>query len=200
MKLFRAISAISAIAMSALSVAPAISQTALTVVKDAEGSVYVRGLGANSPTEFIFSNVQTTRNTVSNACGGVILRGSTSQPLPSQLTVGGGSITVGDLPVALLPTCVSGAWQIEPTGNFRTPDGRVVIVGQTPNTAIPVGFTGDRVRSATANSCGLVRLRSSNSFTVGGSFTVAGSSFTVADLQVKNAPLCRSGITYLAVE
>ncbi|NJO85296.1 MAG: hypothetical protein HC818_00025 [Synechococcaceae cyanobacterium RM1_1_27] len=180
-----------------LAMTPALAQTSLTVTKDADGSVYIRGLAPSSPTDLTFTGTQTTRNVVANSCGGVIIRGNQTTPLPTQIEVGGTDIDVPGLPLAVLPGCVAGAWNVPPTGNFKTPDGRVVIIGQTPNTAIPVTYEGDRVRSATANACGFIRIRSSNTFTVAGSFVVGGQTFVVNDIAQALPPLCRQGVTYL---
>lgn len=184
-----------AIAASLVAVAPAYSQ--IVSVKDTEGRVYVRGLTPQAPVDFTFVGTNQSRQVVSNACGAVIVRGSTGLPIAANITVGTTPIDVAALPLGILPACTAGAFTVPVTANFKTANGQVVVIGQTPNTAILVSQLGDRVRRVTPNACGFARLASSASFTVGGTFNVSGTNLNVDTIATGLPPLCRAGALYL---
>jgi hypothetical protein len=197
MKAFKSILAIAA-GLSALgNVAPAFSQ--IVSVKDTDGRVYVRGLTPQAPVDFTFIGTTQSRQVVSNSCGAVIIRGTTAAPLAASITVGSSPVDVASLPLGLLPTCTAGAFTVPVTSNFKTATGQVVVIGQTPNTAILVSQLGDRVRRVTPNTCGFARLASSANFTLGGTFTVSGTSLNVDSIATGLPPICRTGVLYLPV-
>jgi len=174
----------------------------LVVDKDANGAIYAGGLPASTSTELVFSGITQNRSVVANSCGAISLRGSSRSPLPATLTVGGSSIDISSLPVQLKPTCIAGAWNVTPTTNFRTSSGEVIIIGQTPNSAIQTSFAGSTVRRANTNACGFAKISSSGSFTPSGEFTITGQSgtFDVSSLTTKaNPDICRNGVLYRAV-
>ena len=179
----------------------ALPSYALDVVKDSTGSIYVTGLTPSSSTEFVFSGVTQTKSVVANGCGAITLSGNANAPLPSQVTVGGNAIDIATLPTQLMPTCSGGVWNVTPTGNFKTSTNKVVILGQTANTAIQVNYSGSTARRATSNLCGIARIRPSASFTSSGPFTITGDTGTYdfATLTLAaNPDICRNGIRYVA--
>lgn len=200
MKAFNRIKPILLIAASLAAVgnvAPAFSQ--IVSVKDAEGRVYVRGLTPQIPLDFTFIGTNQSRQVVSNGCGAVILRGTTALPIAANITVGSTPVNVAALPLGLLPACTAGAFAVPVPANFKTASGQVVIIGQTPNTAILVAQLGDRVRRVTPNACGFARLATSASFTLAGTFNVNGTSVNVDTVSTGLPPICRTGNLYLPV-
>jgi hypothetical protein len=109
------------------------------------------------------------RSVTSDRCGGLTI-GTATSPQLSDFSIGGTLISVGSLPVGLRPTCklTSGtyAYDVVPSGNFKTSDGRVFLKSIP---SLPTGF-GDRriytistqgsttTRTARANGCGIARL------------------------------------------
>ncbi|MCA6593377.1 MAG: hypothetical protein IM535_15025 [Pseudanabaena sp. M38BS1SP1A06MG] len=193
---------ISALALtSVVSGAIAMGANAQSVYKDPNGAIYATGLTPSTSTEFVFSSINQSRSVVANSCGAISLRGTSTSPLPATIIVAGTSINVSSLPVQLLPTCTAGSWNVTPSENFRTSTGQVVIIGQTPNTALSVSYYGSAIRRANANLCGSARIAPSGSFTPSGPFTITGQSgtFDVATLTQKaNPDICRNGVTYVA--
>lgn len=187
---------------SVVSGAIAQSASAIEVYKDTSGNVYATGATPSLATEFVFTGVTQTKSVVSNSCGAISLKGSSTSPLPSTVTIFGNDYNVSAFSTALKPTCTAGVWNVAPTGSFKTSAGEVVIIGLTPNTAIPINFSGSVVKRPTANLCGIAKISNGGSFTPSGAFTITGQtgSFDVATLTVKaNPDICRNGVTYRAL-
>lgn len=190
--------ALAAIASGAI--AP-LSANAIEVYKDSSGAIYVSGATPSLATEFVFTGVSQTKSVVSNSCGAISLKGSSTSPLPSVVNILGSEYNIGTFSTALKPTCTAGSWNVAPTGSFKTSSGEVVIIGLTPNTAIAVNFSGTAVKRPTANLCGIAKISNGGSFTPAGTFTITGQTgaYEVASLNVKaNPDICRNGVRYVA--
>lgn len=105
----------------------------------------------------------------------------------------GSNIDVAALPTQLLPSCQSGVFAEARTANFKTPEGRIILVGFTPGSAVAVATPRAVTRRATVNGCGYARVTSSSSFTLPDSFSYMGTEYTVASLpDASKPPVCRS--------
>jgi len=197
MKAFKPFLLLTAALAAIVNVAPSYSQ--IIAIKDLEGRVFVRGLTPATPAEFTFLNVNQSRILVSNDCGAVVVRGSTAIPVANSITVNSTVVNTTTLPLGVLPPCVGGAFATPVTGNFKTANGQVVVIGNAANSAITVTQLINRVRRGTANACGISRLASSASFTVAGDFEVAGTSLNYDTIATGLPPICRGGTLYLPV-
>lgn len=105
----------------------------------------------------------------------------------------GQTIDPSTLPTQLLPSCRSGSFSEPRTENFKTPEGRIILVGYTPGQAVAIATPRAVTRRATVNGCGFARIRSSSTFTLPASFSYMGTEYTVASLpDAGKPPVCRS--------
>ena len=79
--------------ISSGAIAP-LAASAIEVYKDTSGSVYVTGATPSLATEFVFTGVTQTKSVVSNSCGAISLKGSSTSPLPSTVTIFGNDYNV----------------------------------------------------------------------------------------------------------
>lgn len=105
----------------------------------------------------------------------------------------GETIDPATLPTQLLPTCSGGSFSESRAENFKTPEGRIILVGYTPGQAVAIATPRAVTRRATVNGCGFARVRSSSSFTLPDKFNYMGTEYTVASLpDAGTPPVCRS--------
>lgn len=141
----------------------------------------------------------TTRRVTANACGLVVIRDSSTNPLTNLQTVDGTAINQAALPTQLLPRCVDGVLEEARTANFKTGTGDVVIV-KTPNTVYEAVYRGGRIRNVTANACGFAAINESDSYSWASNPTIVigGTTHTIATMaQANPEPICRTGQLYV---
>lgn len=167
------------------------------VFKDSAGAVYITGRTPTSRLQVTYNDVPRTRSVSANGCGLLVVRPSTSLPIPATIRVNGADITVASLTAETLPRCTGSTLEVPRTTNFKTADGSVVVVGLTANTAYSVGYNGvGSVRNATANACGFSKLSANSRYPATGTIVIAGTNYNLATVATQAPPLCRSGILY----
>ena len=167
------------------------------VFKDNQGAVYITGQSPTSKLTITYNDVPRTRSISANGCGLVVIRPSTSLPIPATIKVGSTDITVASLTTETIPKCNGSTLEVPRTQNFKTADGSVVVVGLTPSTAYTVAYNGvGSTRNATANACGFSRLSASTKYPATGTVAISSTNYNLATVPVKAPPLCRSGILY----
>lgn len=130
---------------------------------------------------------------LAGSCGEVRINAPSDGSNYSYIKAEGTSIDPSTLPTQLLPSCNGGTFTEARTGHFKTPQGRIILVGFTPGQAVAVATPRAVVRRATVNGCGFARVRSSSSFTLPAEFTYEGNKITVASLpDAGSPPVCRS--------
>ena len=130
---------------------------------------------------------------LAGSCGEVRINAPSDGSNYSYIKAEGTSIDPSTLETKLLPSCSNGQFTEARTTNFKTPQGRIILVGFQPGQAVAVATPRAVVRRATVNGCGFARVRSSSSFTLPASFTYEGSEVTVASLpDAGSPPVCRS--------
>jgi hypothetical protein len=163
-----------------------------TLYRVGNNEIYISGT-ANGTAEVLLPRT-TTRAATANACGVVVVRGSTSSPLNGTITAGSSSADFATLPTNTIPSCNSTTGQLaEPrTANFKTAEGAAVFVGQTPLSAVSVSFPSASTRRLTLNACGFNRIRASATTPLPTTFTYGGQQYTVSSLpDAGQPPLCR---------
>jgi len=191
MKAFKLISLFALGAIAATAVVP-MSMSAQVLTKDADGRVYIRTGSARTPFEVEFGSSPVTRRVLANECGLMVVRPIVRTELPSSVNFSGQAITPSLLTVATIPRCVNGQLEITPSGNFRTINNDVVLVGTTANLAQDVEIVGKRVRRFNSNACGVVSIVNSASFNIGGSIKPDGGSFVSTNgISTQARPICR---------
>jgi hypothetical protein len=181
--------------------APAFSQSIPSgLFRDSNNHVYLMNQTASAPATLVYTDATRTRNLTASACGTVTISGTTTNPIPANFTVGGTAIDVAALPTQLLPRCTNGALEEARPANFKTAAGQVVLVGQSPNTAVQMTYSAPRDRAARANACGFVRWSSTASAPHTTSTNVRfgnGTVTTIGSLPTMIPPYCRSGNLYV---
>jgi hypothetical protein len=130
---------------------------------------------------------------LAGSCGEVRINAPSDGSNYSYIKAEGTSIDPNTLETKLLPSCSNGQFTEARPNNFKTPQGRIILVGFTPGQAVAVATPRAVVRRATVNGCGFARVRSSSSFTLPAKFTYEGSEITVANLpDAGSPPVCRS--------
>ena len=174
------------------------------VYKDASNNIYFKtSAGATVPVGLAAQSA--TRSVTSDRCGGLTV-GSATRPQDTPFTINGVSIDPASLSVGLKPSCkLSGgsyAYDVEPTGNFKTSSGQVFVKTTTAN---PTGFgdrrilsittSGSATRNLKANACGIASIRSTSSAPITGAteFSHNGNNYTVTDLPVHTASCVNAG-------
>jgi hypothetical protein len=172
---------------------------AAEVYKDSLGKVYVSGVTPSTDVEFVFTGLTQTKSYISDTCGAIYIKGSATSPIPSSVVLPSGTtVNTTTLTVGLKPKCTTGAWDVTPTTNLKTPTNEVIIIGQTPNAAVSVNFTGATVKKTSADTCGIAKI-GGTSFTPSGTVIVAGVTSTVASMTTKaNPDICKTGVRYVA--
>lgn len=104
------------------------------------------------------------------------------------------------LALSILPAFASGASAQMYNGNSvfkveRNGQPIVYIGEQTPNADVPVTFVGaDRTRRVSANGCGLITLRNSDTAPLSGLKSVDGNVINIATLPTRLIPRCVDGV------
>lgn len=185
-----------AIAPSILMGLPAsASISGFQIHKDSKGAVYFTG-APNSELTVTLDGLTQTRNVTANACGLVIIRPSTTRPIPASFLIGTNTVTQASLPTQLLPKCNTTTGQLEEarTADFKTAEGAVVVVGQTPSASVQMSFAGGRARKVQVNACGFGKISNSTTspFAANASFTPAGgSAVTYGSLPQQHPYICK---------
>jgi hypothetical protein len=161
--------------------------------------VYVTGLSADSQFEVTYPAIQKSKDIKADACGFLVIRNSTTNPVTGTITVAGTSVDTTTLPTNLLPRCTNGTPEQARSTNFKTPTGDIVIVGNAASSFKSVTLPQSQVRRTRANACGYVRLASSNSYqhTNTMALTLNGTATTIGNLTQKDAPICRGNVMYV---
>lgn len=194
----------SAAAIVASTAAPAMANMP-SVFRDAENNVYLTGHTPQSRQTMTYEGMMRSRDFQANACGAIILRNSSTNPIAGTIRVGGTDVSAAALPTQLMPNCLpSGQFEEARPNNFKTANGDVVIVGRTPGSYTTVQTPQNRDRAASANACGIVRFTNSTSFqhspTTIVRYAVNGqmqSPRPISDLELQEPPLCSRGQLYV---
>ncbi len=175
--------------------------------KDAANNITFFGT-PNATISVGLEGAASSRSVTSDRCGGLTI-GTLSNPIASgaSFTIDSESIDTTGFATALKPTCklISGsyAYDVVPSGNFRTPQGLVFLKNST---AKPSGF-GDRriynlgvngtsARSLKLNACGLGTIKSPATapFNTNTSFTYNSQPYTVGGL-TEDFAICKNAGT-----
>lgn len=168
------------------------------VTENGQTTVYISGT-PNGTALIDLGFVDRFSSRVAGACGEIRLSATTVGSAPAiQVGSPGTSVNIATLPVQLLPNCTNGSFAESRSANFKTPAGEVVIVGQTPGSAVLLNIPRDTERQVRINACGFGTLRNSTSFSIPANFTVNGTARALATLPTApNPPRCTSGIGYI---
>jgi hypothetical protein len=180
----------------------AFAQSIPPVFRDAQNNVYVTGQSPSSSVSMTYQGLSRSRDYQANSCGWILLRPSTTSPVPATFTAGGSAVTTANLPVQLLPGCNNGVPQEARTAHFRTNEGTVVLVNQTPGGYVTVQTPTDKVRKVTANACGIAKFSNSTSYQHSDSTRIQLSQATgvdtISDLgAAQDALLCSRNQLYV---
>lgn len=183
---------------SSLTPAAAIQYNSASVYKATENgitTVYIDGT-AGSKVAVDLGQVSKTISKLPAACGDVRISIPKGNPNFTGLTVDGTAIDYASLPVQTLPTCTNGQFSEARTANFKTAKGQVVIVGKSPSTSVSVTVMADSLRDIAVNGCGNALLRASKGSTLPDTFTINGTSYTLASLpDAGHGPVCKKSST-----
>ena len=134
---------------------------------------------------------------LAGSCGEIVLSGSTVGTSPT-LKINSTTVTIASLPTQLLPTCTSGSFAESRSANFKTPDGKVVLVGNTAGTSATLDIPKATVKTVKINACGFGSFKGSDSAPLPTTFKVGSTTYTVASLpDAMDAPKCSSGMGYV---
>lgn len=135
----------------------------------------------------------TTATKVANPCGLVIF--STLDNPSQQLFIPATnqSINYSALPIQTLPTCSTGNLSEPRTSNFKTPDGKTVLVGQTGS--VTAQYLLRRKRSGSFNACGF-KTSTIKNYAAAGADSIQidfnNQSQSIGDLNpIDSLPICR---------
>jgi hypothetical protein len=171
-----------------------------TTHQDDKGNVWFGGPN-NGTVAVTIGNTERTRNLKADACGLIILRGTTAVPLPATFSVAGSPVNPATLPQQLLPKCsAAGVLEEARTANFKTVDGKIVIVS-TPNATPVMTWLADLTRNIKTNACGFGKLANSTTKPFSGSAVISIGSdtpVTYSNIPVQPTWKCdsKTGITY----
>lgn len=128
---------------------------------------------------------------VANPCGLAIF--STLDNPGQSLFVAGARINYQNLPIQTIPACKAGVLSEPRPNNFKTAEGRTVLVGQTGS--VTAQYLVRRKRSGSFNACGFRTVNIKNTATLGADsigVTFAGQTSSMGDLnQVDSLPICK---------
>lgn len=128
---------------------------------------------------------------LANPCGLAVF--STLPNLAQSLRVAGVRINYQNLPVQTLPVCSAGVLSEPRPNNFKTADGKTVLVGQTGS--VTADYLDRRGRNTTFNACGFRTVNILKASTLGADsiiVTFAGQSNGMGDLnQIQSLPICK---------
>lgn len=189
---------VAAIASSGLPAA-AIQYGTNNVYRVGSGSsavVYFHGTASSSISADI-GYVSKVSSKLAGSCGEIVLSGSTVGTSPT-LKVNSTTVTIASLPTQLLPTCTSGSFAESRSANFKTPDGKVVLVGNTAGTSATLDIPKATVKTVRINECGFGSFKGSDSAPLPTTFKVGSTTYTVSSLpDAMAAPRCSSGMGYV---
>jgi hypothetical protein len=135
------------------------------------------------------SNVR-NKAVVAGSCGEVKV--TLPKNPPTTLQVDTKTLTIANLPTQSLPSCKKGQFAEARTADFKTPEGKVVVVGFTPKQSVSVGIPTTTIRHVSINACGFGTIKNAS-----GSITVNGQDYNVSQLpDAGAAPVCRKGTAY----
>jgi hypothetical protein len=179
----------------------AFAQSIPPVFRDAQNNVYVTGQTPASSVSMTYQGLTRSRDYQANSCGWILLRPSTTSPVPDSFTAGGATVTTASLPTQLLPGCNNGVAQETRSANFKTNEGTVVLVGQTPGGYVTIQSPTDKVRKATANACGVAKFSNSTTYQHSDAtqirLTQATGVNTISDLGRQDGLLCNRNTLYV---
>jgi hypothetical protein len=158
--------------------------------KDSDGAIHIQNLtpGTSIPLE----SGEYSRRITPNFCGLLIV----SNPpggvaMPPSVNVGGTSVTIASLPTQTLPRCVDNVLAEARPADFKTADGRVVLVGRTPGVGVEVTYPGvPAIRNFRANGCGYIRVSNTPTAPAPATFSYGGTSYTTASLPTQIPSRC----------
>jgi len=141
-----------------------------TEFKNSKGDYIVRTNPSAKLSFTIPGSTPVTKSVTSDRCGGLVL-GSATNPQTDAFSINGVTVDPATLSVGLKPSCkLTGstyAYDVAPSGNFKTSSGQVFLKSTTAN---PTGF-GDRIihqfiasnsnglKTYTANACGMITVK-----------------------------------------
>lgn len=135
--------------------------------------------------------LQTSATKVANPCGLVIF--STLENARQFVRVGSQTINYQSLPIQTIPVCTAGVLSEPRPSNFRTVEGRTVLVQQTGS--VVSQYLGLRKRAGTFNACGFRVISIKNAINLGADSIIvnfAGQSTGMGDLnQAQSLPICK---------
>ena len=179
---------------SSLQPAAAVKYGANSVYKATENgitTVYIDGTAGNKVAVDLGQLTKTTSK-LAAACGDVKISIPKGNPSFTGLMVDGTAIDYASLPIQTLPTCTNGTFAEARTANFKTAKGQVVIVGKTANTSVSISVASESLRNLAINGCGTGLLRAPKGETLPATFTVNGTSYTLASLpDAGHGPVCK---------
>lgn len=170
-------------------------QNVYKVISNGNTIVYISGTPSGTASVAL-GFIDRFSSRVSGSCGEIRLTSTTVGTTPT-IQVAGSSVTLASLPTQLLPSCTNGTFAESRPDNFKTPAGDVIVVGQTPGTAILLNIPRNTNRTVRINACGFGTLRNSSSFSIPANFSVDGSNVSLATLESpSHPPVCRTGVGY----
>ena len=179
----------------------AFAQSIPAAFRDAQNNVYVTGQSPSSSVSMTYQGLTRSRDYQANSCGWILLRPSATSPIPASFSAGGATVTTASLPTQLLPGCNNGVAQETRSANFKTNEGTVVLVGQTPGGYVTIQSPTDKVRKATANACGVAKFSNSTTYQHAGTTQIdlaaAPTAAQISDLSEKDGILCSRGSLYV---
>lgn len=184
---------------SSISPAMAIQYGTKDVYRVGSGSsavVYFHGTPSSSISADI-GYVSKISSKLAGSCGEIVLSGSTVGTSPT-LKINSTTVTLASLPTQLLPTCTSGTFAESRSANFKTPDGKVILVGNTAGTSATLDIPKATVKTVKINACGFGSFKGSDSAPLPTAFKIGATTYTVSALtDAMDAPKCTSGIGYV---
>ena len=166
--------------------------------KDDNNNIFIKTTAGATVTVGLEAQAS-TKSATSDRCGGLTI-GSQLSPQTTPFTLNGVTIDPSTLSVGLKPNCKNNggtyAYDVTPTGNFKTSNGQVFIKNDA---TYPEGFgdrrilqittTGSANRSLTANQCVLATIRSTNSSPILSTttFTYNNNTYEVGNLPIEKA-------------
>src|ERR687885_1327602 len=127
---------------------------------------------------------------VAGSCGEVKI--TLPKTSPATVQVDTKTLTIANLPTQSLPSCKNGQFTEARTADFKTSEGKVVVVGFTPSQSVAVGIPTPTTRRVSINACGFGTIKGAS-----GSITVNGQDYNVSQLPDAGAsPACRKGTAY----
>ncbi|MEH2385671.1 MAG: hypothetical protein V7K14_07745 [Nostoc sp.] len=158
--------------------------------------IYFHGT-ASSTISTDIGYVSKVSSKLAGSCGEIVLSGSTVGTTPT-LKVNSTTVTVASLPTRLLPTCTGSSFAESRAANFKTPDGKVVLVGNTAGTSATLDIPKATVKTVKINECGFGSFKGSDSAPLPTAFKVGSTNYTVSALpDAGGAPKCSSGMGYV---